>query len=640
MRRLSPRRLRNNLVTAFAVAGALSLNASVAGAWVVHEVQHWRQDRPAYRAVHGDWSVVQLPREYRLQAVHAALLPTGKVLLIAGSGNDRAAFAAGTFTTVVWDPMTGATTPVPTPEDLFCGGHAYLPNGDLLVAGGTSKYEVLADKVTRAAGALWLKNEKDHAFAVRKGDVFVRGDGQRYVATENVTVPAARGDASGAWVAGESSVWIEAEKTGSDAETTSDAVRFDLLRLTSDQQRSLFGFSNEITLEKQNYRGLRASYVFDVSEERYVATEKLTFARWYPTLVSLNGGDILAVSGLDEHGVVLDGQNEIFDVATHTWNHDGKVDRFFPTYPSLIRMGDGRLFYSGSSTGYGSLDQGRQPGIWDVSTNTWQDVRGLRDADMTETSTSVLLPPAQDQRVAIVGGGAVGEGDAATDRIDVVDLDASGNPRYRTVARYPSPARYVSAVTLPDDQVLLTGGSRLYRGKSLSDLHRTVLFDPATAELTQMVPNEVGRNYHSTAVLLPDGRVMTMGSDPLFGDADNHTPGHFETRIEVFTPPNNYLPDRPSISHAPAALTRGDTVTLRVQTVAPIDKVRLIRPSAVTHLTDTEQRSVAAPIVRQHDGRLRVRIDASEGILPTGPYMLFVVDDRGAPSVALWVDVS
>jgi hypothetical protein len=44
--------------------------------------------------------------------------------------------------------------------------------------------------------------------------------------------------------------------------------------------------------------------------------------------------------------------------------------------------------------------------------------------------------------------------------------------------------------------------------------------------------------------------------------------------------------------------------------------------------------------VRQHDGRLRVRIDASEGILPTGPYMLFVVDDRGAPSVATWVDVS
>ena len=47
----------------------------------------------------------------------------------------------------------------------------------------------------------------------------------------------------------------------------------------------------------------------------------------------------------------------------------------------------------------------------------------------------------------------------------------------------------------------------------------------------------MGRNYHATALLLPDGRVMTMGSDPLFADADRTKSGTFETRIEIYSPP-------------------------------------------------------------------------------------------------------
>jgi hypothetical protein len=635
------RRATNNLLTLVAVLVALGLNASALGMFAYTKYDEIRREMPAYKAERGHWQTVELPEEYRVRAIHAALLFTGEVLLVAGSGNSQEAFDAGRFETVLWNPTTNATTKIDTPEDLFCGGHAYLPNGDLLIAGGTSKYEVLADKVTRAAGPLWMKNESPEPFQVREGDLFARSNGQTYAATEAVTIPAGGPDpATGEWAAGQANVWVEAVEDGETYAMGEDAERLDLTRLDPQAQQNLYAWSNAVTLDKQNYRGLDASYVYSVPERRYVETDDLTFARWYPTLVSLNGGDILAVSGLDEHGVILEKQNEIFDIATRQWEYTGQVNRFFPTYPSLFRLADGRLFYSGSNTGYGVATEGRQPGIWDVSTNTWQDVEGMRDPQMNETSSSFLLAPAQDQRVAILGGGEVGEGAGATGRMDIVDLDASTTPRYEPELTYPSPGRYISAVTLPDDRTLLTGGSKDYRGRGLSDLHLTRMFDPASGELIEVASNRVGRNYHSTAVLLPDGRVMTMGSDPLFADKHNHVPGTFETRIEIFSPPYLFTgTPRPEVLDAPQQVQRGSTFTVEATSAATVTKARLLRPSAVTHLTDPEQRSVALDIVSAQDGTLELSLDPREGLTPSGWYMLFLVDSHGVPSEGRWVQV-
>jgi hypothetical protein len=270
---------------------------------------------------------------------------------------------------------------------------------------------------------------------------------------------------------------------------------------------------------------------------------------------------------------------------------------------------------------------------------------------MNETATSFLLPPVQNQKVAMVGGGVAGESPVSTARFDVVDLN-NRRPRFTPEANMPSPARYLSAVTLPDDTVLLTGGSSDYRGKGQSDLHASRIYDAQTGQLRYAAPNEIGRNYHSTALLLPDGRVMTMGSDPLFADEDNSMPGEFDTRIEIYTPPYLYTgTTRPQITRAPRAVQRGTTFRVHVKSAHGIAKARLMRPSAVTHQTDVEQRSVALDVTQHcspgdrtgeccdNGCEVDLTLGRREGITPSGMYMLMVDDGLGVPSKAAWIRV-
>ena len=242
----------------------------------------------------------------------------------------------------------------------------------------------------------------------------------------------------GTEMAGVADVWVEAEGRGDEYVVQQDRL-FGVRDLTGAHRGQVRGRSNSVTKEKQNFQGLDASYEFDVATESYRRAGRLDEPRWYPTLINLEDGRILAVSGLDEYGRVLPGDNEIYDPATRTWTDQPQLFRYFPTYPALFRLADGkRIFYSGSNTGYGPHDQGRQPGIWNLADNTWVDVPGLEDPEYNETSASFFLAPVQEQRVGIVGGGLVGDSDESTARFNVVDL-SSAEPRYAPGPGPPEP---------------------------------------------------------------------------------------------------------------------------------------------------------------------------------------------------------
>ena len=472
---------------------------------------------------YGRWDTLEYNTP--VNAVHAALLNTGKVLLIAGSGNNEKAFDAKSFKTVVWNPETGEFKDVPTPWDAFCAGHVFLPDGRLLVAGGTKGYEDL------------------------------------------------------------------------------DAV------------------------PRVEYSGLRDSYIFDPKTETYERVDDMEYARWYPTLVALADGKVLAAAGLDEEGKMSEGETEIYDPATKTWTYRPDLKHVYPTYPALMLMADGRLFYTGSHQGYEPGKESMRAGLWNLTNNNFQDVEGLKDKFMVNNSSSVLLPPAQDQRVMMMGGAFNGDSPISTARTAIVDIDASATPAYQTAPNLRNATRWANLVVLPDDTVLETGGSAGYRGE---DVFSAEIFNPKTDSFKRAATPRIGRNYHAEAILLPDGRVATFGSNPI----DNS----FEVRIEVYSPAYLFHGARPAITGGEKELAYGATHTLKTSNPQNIKTAKLMRPSAVTHATDVEQRSVDLPFTATADG-IDVQIPGNPNLLPPGWYMAFVTDKNDVPSKAYWVHV-
>jgi hypothetical protein len=606
--------------------------------------------QPEYKAEYGSWSRLDIPEEYRTNAIHAALLHTGKVLIVAGSGNEQRKFDKGEFDTVLWDPEKNTFKKIPTPEDFFCAGHAQLPDGRLLVAGGTARYELLDGEVTRAGGGMRVKNENpDKAVFLKKGTRFRSPAGVEYVTRFDVTVPKAkRGfkvtyNSRGAmqpWktkvTAAEARVFVEAVDKGPLSATEKQA-QYEVVGLKGRAAENTYGLSEKITLDKQDFQGIRAAYEFDPKAEKYVPVDPMQKARWYPTLVGLDDGRVLAVSGLDDVGMIDPGDNEIYDPETKKWSPGPK--RYFPTYPALFLTKGGKLFYPASNAGYGPADQGRAPGLWDLETNTFEKVPGLTDLDQTETSASVLLPPAQDQKVMILGGGGVGESKKSTPRTAVVDLKKD-NPAFEDGPDLPQGTRYLNSVIMPDDTVFTANGSRDYRGRSASNILKAQFYDPKSNAFREAASPEVGRNYHSEALLLPDGRVATFGSDPLFDDQQNTKLGHFEQRMEIFTPPSLHknARNRPALKDGPRTLDDDHRITFRTDHPERVAEARLMRPSAVTHTTDVEQRSIALDITRK-GGAVTFEVPRDPALVPPGWYMLFVTDAEGTPSRAKWVHV-
>ncbi|KOX48534.1 MULTISPECIES: radical copper oxidase GlxA [Streptomyces] len=621
--------------------------AGMNGPWLyrfgTEKYHQYKINKPEYKAANGKWEIVEFPEKYRQNTIHAALLRTGKVLLVAGSGNNQDNFDAKKYDTRIWDPVNGTIKKVPTPSDLFCTGHTQLANGNLLIAGGTKRYEKLKGDVTKAGGLMIVHNENpDKPITLPAGTRFTgKENGKTFVSKDPVLVPRAEkvfDQETGAFVRndpGLGRIYVEAQKSGSEYETgTEDNYR--VQGLSGADARNTYGIAQKLALDKKDFQGIRDAFEFDPVAEKYIKVDPMHEARWYPTLTTLGDGKILSVSGLDDIGQLVPGKNEVYDPETKEWTYTDKV-RQFPTYPALFLMQDGEIFYSGANAGYGPDDVGRDPGIWDVETNKFTKIPGMSDANMLETANTVLLPPAQDEKYMVIGGGGVGESKLSSEKTRIVDLKAD-DPKFVDGPSLEKGTRYPQASILPDDSVLVSGGSEDYRGRSDSNILQARLYHPDTNAFERVADPLVGRNYHSGSILLPDGRLMFFGSDSLYGDKANTKPGKFEQRIEIYTPPYLYRDSRPDLSGGPQTIARGESGTFTSRAASTVKKVRLIRPSASTHVTDVDQRSVALDFKAEGD-QLTVTVPEGKNLVQSGWYMMFVTDGEGTPSKAEWVRV-
>jgi hypothetical protein len=304
-------------------------------------------------------------------------------------------------------------------------------------------------------------------------------------------------------------------------------------------------------------------------------------------------------------------------------------------------MADGRVFFSG-----GRMDDGPEigPCILDLTHDPVpaQHVPNLVEVELRNQSASVLLAPAQDQRVMIIGGGPEGKPDKthATERVDVVDLTAPA-PTYAEGPPLGLGRMHLNTVLLPDRTVFVSGGSLKQESEPLARL-QAELYEPAANAWRLMATATVPRLYHSTALLLPDARVVAAGGNPEGGGSVTWLPPdpNEEMRLEVFSPPYLFRGPRPNIAAAPDTCHYGEQIAITTAHASDIRWVSLVRNGVTTHSFDAGQRLVDAPITARTGGKVTASITGTPDLAPPGWYMLFLVDQHGVPSEAHWIHLT
>jgi hypothetical protein len=151
---------------------------------------------------------------------------------------------------------------------------------------------------------------------------------------------------------------------------------------------------------------------------------------------------------------------------------------------------------------------------------------------------------------------------------------------------------------------------------------------------------QITRQYHSTALLLPDGRVLSSGGG-ICGTCDQV--GYLAKNAEIFSPPYLFQADgtlapRPTIDTAPTSTSYGASLEISTGNPASIRKVALVRLGAVTHSNNMEQRYVPLSFTAGTTS-LTASAPANVNVAPPGFYMLFIIDADGVPSVARMVSL-
>jgi WD40 repeat protein len=457
-------------------------------------------DTDAAESLVGAWGA---PLSWPAVAIHAQVLPNGWVMT----------FGRMDHNPVLWDPQGGFGSAT-RPADFFCSGHAFLPDGRLLVTGGHSGVDNL---------------------------------------------------------------------------------------------------------------GTKTAYLYDFATNTWTRGPDMQNGRWYPSTTTLANGQLLTMSGGDTAQM----RNLIPEVfqpggTTGTWRVLSTASKNLPLYPMPFVAPDGRVFVAGPTQATYFLTPS--------GTGGW--VNGPTRATGSRDYGSAVMYDAG--KILMVGGGAP----LAT--AEVIDLNAGSGWRTlssstNTTMTMSVARRQSNATLLADGKVLVTGGTNatgFNNPPTDSKVLSAELWDPATEKFTSLSRMTHNRLYHSTALLLPDGRVLSVGSGQpaASGLTDDYT-------AEIFSPPYLFKADgtpaaRPNLDDVPLSIGYGGSITVTTANPTGITKATWIRLSSVTHAFNMNQRMNYLPITARGTGTITLQAPSNANLAPPGHYMLFLVNSSGVPSVA------
>jgi Domain of unknown function (DUF1929)/Bacterial Ig domain len=363
--------------------------------------------------------------------------------------------------------------------------------------------------------------------------------------------------------------------------------------------------------------GIVQTHLFNPATNTWLLGPNMAAGRWYPSVTPLTNGEMLITEGGPDMPEVRKTDGSLRALNTASLN--------LPLYPWLDVAPDGRVLYSGPDQTLRKLDP--------TGGGSWQSF-GQRDAVNRSYGSHAVY----DVGKTLVAGGGPSSNDAR-----VIDVNGA-TPQVSATAPMAFGRRQHNLTLLADGSVLATGGNST--GAGLIDMNGGVFnaerWDPATGQWTTLAAQAVTRQYHSTALLLPDGRVLSSGGG-ICGTCDQV--GYLAKNAEVFTPPYLFKKDgsgelapRPDVTDAPGNVSHGTSFQITTPNSASIQKVGLMRLGSQTHSVEMEQRYLPLSFTAG-SGTLTATVPANVHTAVPGVYMLFIVDSAGVPSVARMVNL-
>lgn len=374
----------------------------------------------------------------------------------------------------------------------------------------------------------------------------------------------------------------------------------------------------------------RRAFLFDPGTSTFAATAELNTGRFYPTTLTMPDGRPMTLFGQDNAsaGAPTAAAAETFTPGgAGAWSAPKPLPFNYFYYPWTFLLPGGDLFIAGPQKPARRFDPTAATIVDDPALQYNQLADPQRGVNMDGTAVLLpLKPPHYEPRVLVTGGTSNGAAWSASEagalqNAEWIDLSAAA-PAWQALPNMNVARDKVNSVLLPDGRVLIVGGV-----ETPPDGGPAEIFDPQDPGSGFMLgPNMThARGYHSAAILLPDGSVI-VGGDPNGGNTPN----------ERYLPSYFFKP-RPAITGAPAAVAHGAAFSIQTATPAAISEVVLMRPGAVTHGFNHNQRYVGCVITGTTAAAVNATAPPDGTIAPPGYYLLFVVDHDRVPSTGVWI---
>jgi len=363
--------------------------------------------------------------------------------------------------------------------------------------------------------------------------------------------------------------------------------------------------------------GINDTFLYVPDTNTWTTNADMFYDRWYPSLTRLGNGRVAILTGQITTGVFAD-VPEMYDPVSGTMSALTSIatsELAEEEYPADLLLPTGKVLCI--SPQHGPVQ------LFDAAAPSWTHVN----------NTPILFGSAvqyRPGRILMTGGGPAFLTPALT-RAAVLDTNAPA-PAWQSINSM-SFGRYMhNLVMLPTGDVLAVGGSATVDQQAASGPLPVELWKPDTGTWTRLAALQVPRMYHSTALLLPDGRVLAAG-----GGHNSAAPNQFSAQI--YSPPYLFKGARPAIGAAPDVVVYATPFTVGSTNAPNISSVSLIALGAVTHSNDMNQRYTELAFTSTAT-QLMVSPPADHDQVPPGYYMLFIVDSNRVPSIAKIVKVA